>query len=85
MTNCEAYDYCANHTLGLAMWDTPESYEDVKYLADHASVKADFYTALNNANNEACNGRDKCDGKLLWRQTKTGYCDVFQANTAFNK
>ena len=83
LTNCDAYDFCANHTLGLAMWDTPESYEDIKYLAD--IIQADFYTALNNANHELCNTRDKCDGKLLWRQTKTGYCDVFQADAAFHR
>ena len=84
MTNCEAYDYCANHTLGLAMWDTPESYEDIKYLAD-TSVNADLYTALNNDNHDTCSSRAQCDGKLLWRQTKTGFCDTFRENAAFHK
>ena len=84
MSNCEAYDYCANHTLGLAMWNTPELYEDIKYLAV-TSVDADLYTALNNANHESCSWRDGCHGKLLWRQTKTGYCDLFEANSAIHR
>ena len=84
MDNCEAYDYCANHTLGLAMWDTRESYMDIKYLAAHSAIHSDFYTALNNANNVACNGGNDCTMKLLWRQTKTGYCDVFNRNAGFH-
>ena len=84
MDNCEAYDYCANHTLGLAMWDTRESYMDLKYLAAHSAIYSDFYTALNNANNVACNGGNDCTMKLLWRQTKTGYCDVFNRNAGFH-
>ena len=84
MSNCEAYDYCANHTLGLAMWDTRESYMDLKYLAVHSAIYSDFYTALNNANNVACNGGNDCTMKLLWRQTKTGYCDVFNRNAGFH-
>ena len=83
----EAYTYCQDLDLGLAMWDDAESYEDMKYLSTTAA-QADLYTALNNDEKEDCNGCTytycRCDNKLIWRQTQTGPREYFQRNAAYN-
>ena len=79
-----AHSYCEGLGLGLAMWDTAQSYEDIKYLATVA-LQADFWTALTNEDDENCNDKDSCDNKLLWRQTLGGTGEYFQANSAFNR
>ena len=35
-------------------------------------LDADLYTALNNANNHACNDMPDCRNMLLWQQTRNG-------------
>ena len=75
-TYCEAYDFCESKGLGLAIWDTAELYEDIKYLA--GALNNHIYTALNNGNGQECDDKASCSGKLLWRQEKNGPCRVFQ-------
>ena len=75
---------CENLGLGLAMWDTAQSYEDIKYLAT-VSLQSDLWTALTNEDDENCNDKDSCDNKLLWRQTLSGPGEYFQANSAYNR
>ena len=79
----EAYTYCQDLDLGLAMWDDAESYEDMKYLSTTAA-QADLYTALNNDENEDCNNQGDCDNKLMWRQTQAGPREYFQRNAAYH-
>ena len=73
--------------MGLAMWHTTELYQDVQYMSNRLSD--DFYTALNNENDEACeapkDGQDACDGKLMWRQTSSGPSCSFTADSGFTK
>ena len=85
MNKSEAYDFCEAQGLGLAIWDNAESYEDMKYLGKmlhnlYNTVSHD--TSLDNENKEVCNTNlnQSCDGKLIWRQTKNGPCQMFQAN-----
>ena len=69
------------------MWNTAELYEDIKYLA--TTVKQEnLFTALINENKETCDTatpqpKDDCDGKLVWRQTKDGPCEHFNAPPGF--
>ena len=92
----DAYNFCNDRGLGLAVWKSAEAYEDIKYLANNVPWKehsyvgyADFYTALNNENEEACNtdhhGKTDCDGKLIWRQNKCGPYELFEANPGHTK
>ena len=78
------YTYCQNLGLGLAMWDTAETYEDLKYLSTTA-IGEGLLTALDDPDNSKCDGKWDCDGKLVWRQTQTGPRAYFQANTAYNE
>ena len=79
-----AHSYCEGLGLGLAMWDTAQSYEDIKYLAT-VSLQSDLWTALTNEDDKNCNDKDSCDNKLLWRQTQGGPGEYFQANSAYNR
>ena len=59
--------FCDNLGLGLAMWHTDDSYDDLKTITDDKSYSHQMFdkpawTALNNANLEQCDG---CDGKLV--------------------
>ena len=36
MSNGDAYTFCEDQDRGLAMWDTADSYEDMKYLSTTA-------------------------------------------------
>ena len=82
-----ASDFCkqvkvgSNKNFGLAIWNTSELYEDIKYLAILRGK--DLYTALNNENGETCHNRQDCSGKLVWRQTKDGPMQYFQATSGF--
>ena len=79
-----ANTFCENLGLGLAMWDTAGSYEDLKYLAT-TSIKSDLWTALTNEDNLKCNNKFECDNRLMWRQTPTSPGGYFEANSAYNK
>ena len=82
----EAYDFCNDRGLGLAVWKSAEAYEDVKYIASHNG--AEVYTALNNENEEDCNtddGKTQCDGKLIWRQNKCGPYELFERDPGHTK
>ena len=64
--------FCDNLGLGLAMWHTTDSYDDLKSItgsSSHNSKTGHFdkpaWTALNNANHENCDGAQNCDGKLV--------------------
>ena len=91
MIHDEAYNFCNDRGLGLAVWKSPEAYEDIKYIAKHCPFEKDatVYTALNNENEEACNtdhhGKTDCDGKLIWRQNKCGPYELFEANPGHTK
>ena len=63
----DAMTFCDNLGLGLAMWDTTDSYDDLKEITDSSSYSNQMFdkpawTALNNANLEQCDG---CSGKLV--------------------
>ena len=79
-----AFSYCEDLGLGLAMWDTAQSYEDLKYLATTA-IKSDLWTALTNEDDVNCTDQSSCDNALLWRQSQTGPGEYFQGNSAYNK
>ena len=62
--------FCDNLGLGLAMWHTTDSYDDLKSITGSSSFKTGHFdkpawTALNNANHEDCDGAQNCDGKLV--------------------
>ena len=80
------YSFCASKGMRLAVWNTAELYEDMKYMA--TTVKQDnLYTALSNKFEQDCDTRTQpsdCDGKLVWRQTKGGPCEIFNAFSGFN-
>ena len=84
------YDFCEAKGLGLALWSDHESYEDMKYLGilmyNHSGITS-FDTALNNENQQSCdtNLNQSCDGKLIWRQTKNGPCEIFQAHAGHQR
>ena len=80
------YDFCASKGMGLAVWDTPEKYEDMKYMATTVKQQ-DLYTALSNDNAQECDtstNPNDCDGKLVWRQTRGGSCELFSAFSGFS-
>ena len=89
MTEDEAYNFCDDHDLGLAVWKTAEAYEDIKYIASNSPHgKGEVYTALNNENEEDCNtdhGNDNCDGKLIWRQNKCGPYELYKGDPGHTK
>ena len=82
----EAYAWCESRGLGLAMWNSAESYEDVSFITH--SEHEDFYTALNNENGEDCetkHNQQDCDGELVWRQTQNGHSCSFHADQGFTE
>ena len=82
MRHSDAYDYCEDEGMGLAMWHTAELYEDIKYLAFKAD--SDLHTALTNKENEYCASKDDCHGKLIWQQEENGAEEYFETHTAYN-
>ena len=79
------YSFCASKGMELAVWNTAEAYEDMKYMATTVK-RADLFTALSNENEHDCNTTNQqndCDGKLVWRQTKDGPCELFTAYSGF--
>ena len=56
--------------LGLAMWKGTKAYEDVKYIS--STSNKEFYTALNNDDQETCVDWD-CTGKLVMKSTEKKY------------
>ena len=84
----DAYNFCNDRGLGLAVWKSAEAYEDIKYMTKSNLNKAEVYTALNNENEEDCNtddGNTDCDGKLIWRQNKCGPYEFFKADPGHTK
>ena len=82
----DAYNYCNDRGLGLAVWKGVDASEDIRYLT---ITYGESYTALNNENNEDCHKHtshdlDDCDGKLIWRQNKNGPCELFEADAGHN-
>ena len=78
-------NFCAGKGMGLAVWNTAELYEDLKYMATTVKQE-DLFTALSNENQRNCNTTNQqtdCDGKLVWRQTKNGPCELFNAHSGF--
>ena len=84
MNTGEAYTYCHDMDMGLAMWDTADSYEDIKYLST-TGVQADLWTALGNEDGNTCGSAWDCDNDLMWRQTQTGPREYFQYNKAYHE
>ena len=79
--------FCASKGMGLAVWNTAQLYEDMKYMASTVK-RADLFTALTNENREICDtgnsqSHNDCDGKLVWRQTADGPCELFNAYHGF--
>ena len=68
--------------MGLAMWHTAELYEDIKYLA--SKTDSDLWTALNNIDNNGCNDKHDCHGKLVWQQEENGAEEYFETLSAYN-
>ena len=78
----EAYNYCNDLGLGLAVWKGVEAAADIEYLT---TTFGESYTALNNENDVECHKKkdsdlDDCDGELIWRQNKDGPCELFEAD-----
>ena len=57
--------FCQDIGLGLAMWDTAESYDDMMDISASNAVSDGMWTALTNTNSESCDGANACDGKLV--------------------
>ena len=57
--------YCDKHGLGLAMWHTDATYNDLREITGSSIFDKPAWTALNNANGENCDGAQNCDGKLV--------------------
>ena len=57
--------YCDEHGLGLAMWHTDATYNDLREMTGSSIFDKPAWTALNNANGENCDGAQNCDGKLV--------------------
>ena len=62
---------CENLGLGLAMWDTVASYNDLRAITGSSSGMFDkpAWTALLNPNSTKCDSAQNCDGKLVRPQT----------------
>ena len=59
--------FCDNLGLGLAMWDTSDTFNDLRSITGDNSDMFDeqAWTALNNADRKNCDGAQNCDGKLV--------------------
>ena len=78
----DAYDYCENNGMGLAMWHTVELYEDIQYLTHTTNRR--LLTALNNKYDQNCTSKDDCHGKLIWQQEKNGPEKLFETQAAYD-
>ena len=56
---------CENVALGLAKWDTAQSYEDMKDISNRLYITTGLWTALTNTNGQDCDGANDCNGKLV--------------------
>ena len=83
MRYSDAYGYCEDKGMGLAMWHNAELYEDIKYLAHKTTVHG-LLTALSNKYDEQCASKDDCHGKLIWQQETNGAEEYFETHTAYN-
>ena len=83
MRYSDAYDYCEDKEIGLAMWHSAELYEDIKYLAHKTTVHG-LLTALSNKDDEQCASKDECHGKLIWQQETNGAEEYFETHAAYN-
>ena len=87
----DAYNFCNDRGLGLAVWKSAKEYEDIKYIASYCPSEnwSEVYTALNNENEEDCNtdhGQTyNCDEKLIWRQNKCGPFELYEADPGHTK
>ena len=85
----DAYNFCNDRNLGLAVWKTAEEYEDIKYISEHHANWEYLWTALNNENEEDCNTDHgqytNCDDKLVWRQNKCGPHELYKGVQGHNK
>ena len=59
--------FCDNLGLGLAMWHTSDTFNDLRSITGDSSGMFDetAWTALNNADRKSCDGAQSCDGKLV--------------------
>ena len=78
----DAYDFCENSGMGLAMWHTAELYEDIQYMTH--KTKHRLLTALNNKYDQNCTSKDDCHGKLIWQQEKNGPEEYFETQAAYD-
>ena len=72
----DAMTYCDNFGLGLAMWHTADTYDDLKTMTGSkwgGWFDKPAWTALNNANGENCYSAQDCDGKLVNDNIFTGW------------
>ena len=61
----KAMEFCEHVGLGLAMWNTPQSYADMKDISNSNNVETGLWTALTNTNGQDCDGANDCNGKLV--------------------
>ncbi len=69
----DARQWCTDASLGLAMWDTADAYEDIKFIAGDINQKV--YTALWNPLKNKCSSKSACDTKLV---STSNYALIFQ-------
>ena len=63
----KAMTICKNLNLGLVIWDTEETFEDMRTITGSSNGFFDkpAWTALNNADNKSCTSAPNCNGKLV--------------------
>ena len=64
---------CRNLNLGLVIWDTEETFEDMRTITGSSNgfFNKPAWTALNNADNKSCTSAQNCNGKLVtWKTSK---------------
>ena len=64
----KAMNFCQNLGLGLAIWDTTETYDDMKSISSKSALSWGMWTALGNTMSQSCDGANACDGKLVRRK-----------------
>ena len=64
----KAKNFCQKLGLGLAIWDTADTYDDMKRISSKSDITKGMWTALGNTMSQSCDGANACNGKLVRRR-----------------